>query len=55
MRWLDYHNLLPPSFIENDPLYASAVIANVGSLDLPPGYHHLYEWGNCGWFSRDMI
>lgn len=50
MRWLDYHNLLPASFIENDALYTSAVIANVGSLDLPPGYHHLYEWGNCGWF-----
>ena len=22
-------------------------MANVGSLGMPPGYHHLYEWGNC--------
>lgn len=46
-RWLDHHNLLPGSFIENDPLYTSVFIANLGSLDMGAGYHHLYEWGNC--------
>ena len=46
-RWLDHHNLLPASFLDKDPLYTSVFIANVGSLDMGSGYHHLYEWGNC--------
>lgn len=45
--WLDYHNLLPASFIENDGMYTSVFVANLGSLNMDPGYHHLYEWGNC--------
>ena len=44
---VDYYNFLPKSFIENDGLYASVVVANLGSLKMDPGYHHLYEWGNC--------
>ena len=44
---VDYYNFLPKSFIENDGLYASVVLANLGSLKMDPGYHHLYEWGNC--------
>lgn len=46
-RWLDHHNLLPGSFLENDPLYTSVFVANLGSLGMGAGYHHLYEWGNC--------
>jgi hypothetical protein len=46
-RWLDHHNLLPGSFIANDPLYTSVFIANIGSLEMGSAYHHLYEWGNC--------
>jgi hypothetical protein len=45
--WLDHHNLLPPSFVDNDAMFCSVFIANLGSLDMDPGYHHLYEWGNC--------
>lgn len=47
LRWLDSHNLLPGSFIENDALYTSAFMANLGSLQMPSGHHHLFEWGNC--------
>ena len=42
--------MLPASFIKNDGMYCSAFIANVGSLKMAPGYHHLYEWGNCPLF-----
>ena len=49
-KLLDHYNLLMPSFIENDGLYCSAFIANLGSLGMRPGYHHLYEWGNCPLF-----
>jgi hypothetical protein len=50
LRTLDYFNLLPASFIENDGMYTSIFLANLGSLDMDPGYHHLYEWGNCPLF-----
>jgi hypothetical protein len=44
-RLLDYWNLLPPSMIRTDPLYASAMIANLGSVGLDSAYHHLFEYG----------
>jgi hypothetical protein len=50
LKTLDYFNLLPGSFIANDPLYTSMFVANLGSLGMEAGYHHLYEWGNCGGF-----
>ena len=44
---LDYYNLLPKSFIENDGMFTSIFIANLGSLKMRAGFHHLFEWGNC--------
>lgn len=49
-KWLDYHNCLPASFIENDVMFTSVFIANLGSLNMAAGYHHLYEWGTCPLF-----
>jgi len=43
---LDHFGLLPSSYIKKDPLFASMFIANLGSINLEPGYHHLYEYGN---------
>lgn len=50
LRWLDYHNLLPGSFIQGDALYTSIFLANLGSIGMKSAYHHLYEWGNCPLF-----
>ncbi len=50
LTWLDKNNLLPGFFIEGDPLYTSMYIANLGSLGMNPGHHHLYEYGNCPLF-----
>ena len=50
LRTVDYFNLLPASFIENDGMYTSLFMANLGSLGMGPGYHHLYEWGTCPLF-----
>src|SRR5690606_18097058 len=47
---LDYYNLLPGGFIAGDGMYTSMFIANLGSVGMGPGYHHLYEWGNCPLF-----
>ena len=44
-RVLDYFNLLPSSMIRSDPLYASAFLANLGSVGVDAPFHHLYEYG----------
>jgi len=48
--WLDRWGLLPRSFIENDPLYATVFVANLGSVGLQSAYHHLYEYGTISTF-----
>ena len=48
---LDYVNLLPHAFTKEDALYTSAVVANLGSLGMDPGFHHLYEWGTSSVFA----
>lgn len=50
-RALDYFNLLPEALLRNDPLYASMVIANLGSVGLQAAYHHLYEYGTVPLFA----
>jgi len=50
IRWLDYYNILPAFFIEGDGMYTSIFIANLGSVGMAPGYHHLYEYGTCPLF-----
>lgn len=50
VRWLDYHNLLPKAFIDSDGFFTSAFIANLGSVGMRPGFHHLYEYGTCPLF-----
>jgi hypothetical protein len=49
-RFADAFGLLPRSFIDSDPLYATAFFANLGSLGQSSGFHHLYEYGTIGVF-----
>ena len=45
VRRLDAWGVLPARFVDPDPLYASAFIANLGSVGLEAAYHHLFEYG----------
>jgi hypothetical protein len=38
--------MLPKSVVDGDPMFASVFIANLASLKMDAGYHHLYEYGN---------
>jgi hypothetical protein len=38
-------SLLPRSFIDGDPFFASAFVTNLGSVGLDAAFHHLYEYG----------
>lgn len=51
LRTADYLGLLPSSMIEGDPMFSSAFVANLGSVGLDAGYHHLWEYGTCSIFA----
>jgi hypothetical protein len=44
---LNHAGLLPSFFMRGDPMFTSIVIANLGSIRMDAGFHHLYEYGNC--------
>jgi len=49
-HWLDARGVLPAALTRSDPMYASAVVSNLGSLKIDAAFHHLYEHGNCPLF-----
>ncbi len=49
-RALEALGLFPKAFVDNDPLYATLFLTDLGSLGLDPVFHHLYEYGNIGVF-----
>ena len=46
LKTLDYFGLLPPELLELSPFHGSLFITSMGSLGIPPIYHHLYDFGN---------
>jgi hypothetical protein len=50
MGWADNLGLMPRSMIDGDPLFTSLFIANLGSIDYPAGFHHLWEYGTASLF-----
>ena len=50
LRRLDAWGLAPRALLDPDPMYASAFVANLGSIKVDAAYHHLYEHGNCPLF-----
>jgi hypothetical protein len=46
-RLADRLGLLPRAMIDADPLFTSVFVANLGSVGLEAGYHHLWEYGTC--------
>jgi hypothetical protein len=51
LRWLDRLNLMPAGMIKADPMYATAFLANLGSIGIDRTYHHLYEYGTISLFA----
>ena len=46
LKILDYFGLLPMSLTNVSPFHGSMFITSMGSLGIPPIYHHLYNFGN---------
>lgn len=47
VRLLGRFGLVPYSLRKDDSNFSSCMLANLGSIHLPCGYHHLSEWGSC--------
>jgi hypothetical protein len=43
---LDHWGLMPGFVLRQDPMFASMFIANLGSIGMDAGFHHLFEYGN---------
>ena len=50
LNLLDYFDLLPKSLIKISPFHCSLFLTSMGSLGIPPVFHHLYEFGNVPMF-----
>lgn len=46
LKTLDYFGLLPKFLLEVSPFHGSIFFTSMGSLGIPPIYHHLYDFGN---------
>ena len=46
LKTLDYFGLLPRFLTKLSPFHASFFITSMGSLGIPPIFHHLYDFGN---------
>ena len=46
LKLLDYFGWLPKSLLEVSPFHGSFFITSMGSLGIPPIFHHLYSFGN---------
>ncbi len=46
LRCLDYFGILPRGIVDVSPFHGSLIITDLGSLGIPPIYHHLYNFGN---------
>lgn len=50
LKTLDYFGLMPKALLKVSPFHGSLVITSLGSLGIPPVYHHLYDFGNAPLF-----
>lgn len=46
LKLLDYFGLLPRFLLEVSPFHGSIFFTSMGSLGIPPVFHHLYNFGN---------
>ena len=46
VKLLDYFGLLPNFITKISPFHGSIFVTSMGSLGIPPVYHHLYDFGN---------
>ena len=51
LKFMDYYGLIPKSLLDVSPFHGSMVLTSMGSLGIPPVFHHLYNFGNAPIFT----
>lgn len=46
LNLLDYFGALPQALLDASPFHGSMIVTDLGSLGIPPIYHHIYNFGN---------
>ncbi len=46
LKAMDYFGFIPAFLLEVSPFHGSVFFTSMGSLGVPPVYHHLYDFGN---------
>lgn len=46
LELLDYFGIMPKALLHVSPFHGSMFISDLGSVGIPPVYHHLYDFGN---------
>jgi len=46
LKILDYFGILPKFLLNLSPFHGSIFLTSMGSLGIPPVFHHLYDFGN---------
>ena len=46
LNLLDYFGWLPQALLDVSPFHGSMIVTDLGSIGIPPIYHHLYNFGN---------
>ena len=49
--WLEKHSWVPKALVDTDPYHSTIYFANLGSIGLPKGFHHLANWGTTSLFA----
>lgn len=50
IKWLDFHGWMPRSIQKLSPFHCSIFVTAMGSINFPPIYHHIYNFGTCSGF-----
>jgi hypothetical protein len=50
IKFADYHGLCPAVLLKGSPFHASFFVSNLKSISLQAIHHHLFNFGNCGFF-----
>lgn len=46
LHFMDYYHLIPRFLTRLSPFHGSMIVTSMGSLGIPPVYHHIYNFGN---------
>jgi len=50
LKIMDYFGWMPQSLLDISPFHGSMIVTDLGSIGIPPVFHHIYNFGNLSTF-----